>query len=529
MIRRGHVIPVLALAAAMIGGAPASAAPQETPDVEVVGDSVELNFQNAEISVVLTALAELSGHSLMHGALPDLRVTLRTGSPVGRAELSLYLENLASANGLILERDGDLIRVSAPPGEGRNGAPEHADDDEASIPRLYVYRLRHAQASQIAGTLGSVFGGSGAMAGGPALSRRGLTDELREQGTEVGAPTGGRERVEGNVTALAGALEGAVRIVPDAPTNSLLIHGSPADYAIVETAIEELDTRPFQVLIEVLIAEVRHDRTRAVGVGAEVVEQAGKTIVAGTLAGLSTGDFALRVLRDGDVSVDAVLSAIAQTSDVSVVSRPVVIAQNNEEARILVGTQQPFVQLSRSLPTDAAVRDQVVQYRDVGTQLTIRPTINPDGYVSLTVLQEVSTATSEIQFDAPVIGTREAATRLLVKDGRTAVLGGLVENGKEWSRTGIPILRDIPLLGGLFGSTRSMDTSTELILFLTPHVLRDDDALDAATDRARRAAPGIGRVVPDTISLFAPEPHAVDGAIDTGGRMPADPLPPSND
>jgi general secretion pathway protein D len=498
-----RIAAALLFAAVTLGGSsPATA--QEAPEVAISGDGVELNFQNAEISVVLTALAELSGLSLMHGNLPDVRVTLRTGAPVDRAELRGYLENLATANDLTLETDGSLVRVSALAQDDRR-AREHAEEGEASIPQLYVYRLRHAQAAQIAGTLGSIFGGPGGMAGGPALSRRGLSGDLREQRVGAGAPADAGGAAEGNVTALPGALEGSVRIVPDAPTNSLLVHASSADYAIVEAAIEELDSRPLQVLIEVLIAEVRRDRTRAVGVGAEVIELAGKTIVAGSLVGLSTGDVALRVLRDGDISVDAVLSAIAQTSDISVVSRPVVIAQNNEEARILVGTQQPFVQLSRSLPTDAAVRDQVVQYRDVGTQLTIRPTINPDGYVSLTVLQEVSTATSEIQFDAPVIGTREAATRLLVKDGHTAVLGGLVENGREWSRTGIPILKDIPLLGGFFGSTRSMDTSTELILFLTPHVLRNDEALDAASDRARSVTPGLERALPDTIPLFSPD------------------------
>jgi len=508
---RRLLLPVL-LAALWLGGEARPALAQDPPAVEVAGDSVELNFQNAEISVVLTALAELSGLSLMHGSLPDVRVTLRTGAPVARGELRRYLENLVSANGLTLTTNGSLVRVSAPTRDERRDR-ERADPSEASIPRLYVYHLRHAQAAQIAGTLGSIFGGSAGVAGSPGLSRRGLSDELREDGTGAGPPSGAGEASATNVTALPGALEGSVRIVPDAPTNSLLVHASAADYAIVEAAIEELDTRPLQVLIEVLIAEVRHDRTRALGVGAEVVDHAGKTVVAGSLVGLSTGDFALRVLRDGALTVDAILSAISQTSDVSVVSRPVVIAQNNEEARILVGTQQPFIQLSRSLPTDAAVRDQVVQYRDVGTQLTIRPTINPDGYVSLTVLQEVSTATSEVQFGAPVIGTREAATRLLVKDGHTAVLGGLVEEDNEWSRTGIPILKDIPLLGRLFGSTRSTDTSTELILFLTPHVLRDDAALEAATDRARNASPGLERVVPATIPLFGPvSPPADDSA-----------------
>lgn len=497
---------VLLVLPALCCASPLPAQEVTPPEVEISGDSVEINFQNAQIAVVLTALAELSGMSLMHSNLPDTRVTLRTGQPVDRSQLEGYLASLADANGLTLERDGNLVRVSAPPGDDRRRGQPPPEDAEGDVARLYVYRLHHAQATQIAGTLGSVFGGGGDGRGADGgLSRRGLSGELRDQ--RVGAePPGGSEPAGGDVSVLPGALEGGVRIVPDAPTNSLLIHASPADYAVVEAAVEELDTRPLQVLIEVLIAEVRHDRTNALGVGAEVSDNEGETTVEGSLVGLSTGDVALRVLREGGLSVDAILHAIARTSDVSIVSRPVVIAQNNEEARILVGTQQPFVQLSRSLPTDDAVRDQVVQYKDVGTQLTIRPTINQDGYVSLTVLQEVSTATSEVQFDAPVIGTREAATRLLVKDGRTAILGGLVEQGKEWSRSGIPVLKDIPLLGGLFGSTRSSDTSTELILFLTPHVLRDDEALDAATDRARAATPGVDRVLPDTIPLFGPDP-----------------------
>ena len=121
-----------------------------------------------------------------------------------------------------------------------------------------------------------------------------------------------------------------------------------------------------------------------------------------------------------------------------IVSRPVILAQNNQEARILVGSERPFVQVSRSLPTDAAVRDQVIQYRDVGTKLTITPTINADGYVNLQVLQEVSTATAETQFGAPVISTREASTHLFVKNGHTAVLGGLIDRQQEKTRVGHP-------------------------------------------------------------------------------------------
>jgi general secretion pathway protein D len=120
----------------------------------------------------------------------------------------------------------------------------------------------------------------------------------------------------------------------------------------------------------------------------------------------------------------------------------------------------------------------------VGTKLTVIPTINQDGYVSLFIRQEANSATAETQFDAPVIATREAETQVLVKDGQTVVLGGLRERQHEVTRTGIPILSSIPILGGLFGFQSRRTTETELFLFITPMVLRDDVSADSAATRA---------------------------------------------
>jgi general secretion pathway protein D len=128
----------------------------------------------------------------------------------------------------------------------------------------------------------------------------------------------------------------------------------------------------------------------------------------------------------------------------------------------------------------------VVQYRDVATSLTILPTINPDGYVNLQVLQEVSAATDVTQFGAPIISTREASTHLFVKDGQTAVLGGLVGRQTDKSRSGIPFLSRIPWLGALFGTVIEKTSTSELFLFLTPHVIASDDDLDAVRDRLKR-------------------------------------------
>ena len=172
-------------------------------------------------------------------------------------------------------------------------------------------------------------------------------------------------------------------------------------------------------------------------------------------------------------------------------SRPVLLASNNKEARILVGSQRPFVQVSRSLPTETPTRDQVVQYRDVGTRLTVRPTINQDGYVSLVIQQEVNQATNEVAFDAPVISTREAVTEVLVRDSQTIVLGGLRDQQRDVTQGGVPVLSSLPLIGGLFGSSRRQTTETELYLFLTPRIIRTDADADSVT--APRLPKGVER------------------------------------
>jgi general secretion pathway protein D len=266
------------------------------------------------------------------------------------------------------------------------------------------------------------------------------------------------------------------------------------DFDVLRQGVEQLDIRPLQVLIEVMIVEARHDRSFSFGSDLLLPPQSldkGNGTVDATSAGGGLGDLVIHLMNLGHAEIDATLRAAASKGDVQIVSRPVLLASNNTEARLLVGSQRPFVQVSRSLPTDTPTRDQVVQYRDVGTRLTIRPTINQDGYVSLVVQQEVNAATSEVQFDAPVISTREAVTQVLVKDGQTIVLGGLRDQQRERTQSGIPILSGIPIIGGLFGSADRRKTETELYLFLTPRILKTDADADSVT--APRLPKGVGR------------------------------------
>lgn len=433
--------------------------------------SVLVDFQDADLRVVLSALAEAGKVNLVFGDLPDRRVTLRLREPVPSAEVPALIRSLAAGSGLRVEQEGRLLRVVAP-----IVAVTPATD--AGEVRLHVYRLKHVRAATLAATLQSLFGAQRSVSAA-GLSTPPLSERLQSQRLAILA--GDTTAAAAPEAGMRAELRGPVQVVPDETSNSLLVRALPADWTIVQEAISAMDLRPLQVMIEVLIAEVRQARdldVRVSGAGAKAPDADNRTTGALGAEEPSTAAFLLRLARGGAISTDVALSALSTRGDVRVLSRPLLLAQNNLEARMLVGSQRPFVQVFRSLPTDNGVRDQVVQYRDVGTTLAILPTINPDGYVSLQVSQEVSSATAETQFGAPVISTREATTHLFVKDGQTAVLGGLVDRTQEKTRTGIPVLSALPWIGGAFGSTRTATANSELFLFLTPHIIANDEDLE---------------------------------------------------
>lgn len=378
--------------------------------------------------------------------------------------------------------------------------------------RTFVYRLKHASADELAGVLGELFG-TGTAGGVSQRSRvRSLQDRSlsRTLGNFRNRELEALEARRGNVFPIArgqasagdttgqavAGLAGRTTIVPDPATNSLVIRTAPPNYPVLEETITALDIRPPQVLLEVLIVEISLDRSTQYGIdwtaagslrGIKGDSVSGGTglVLPDTLLG-RTGDYFLRVVTFGRVDVRATLRAIAARANVRVLSAPHVLALNNEEARILVGSQVPFSQSTRS-GLDVVV-DRIIQYRDVGTQLTIIPTINTDGYVTFRILQEVSALTQQTlaaALGAPIITTREAETSAIVKDRHTIVLGGLIANERVVTESGIPLLKDIPLLGWLFKSRTSSNLRTELAVFLTPYVVYSDEDATELLERER--------------------------------------------
>jgi general secretion pathway protein D len=384
--------------------------------------------------------------------------------------------------------------------------------------RTFVYPLRHASAIELATTLGQVFGATVAT---PvprqrvqALEGRSLSGELtgfanrelesmrqRVPPPEGAPPTPAPAPPPASDSA-SGSTQGLVTgttIVPDQATNSLVIRTAPPNFSVLEETIEQLDIRPPQVLLEVLIAEVTLDRATQYGINWQLFTQRG--IAGDSTRGLTAGSgppqfsdsaiaglqgLGIRLISLATVDVRALLQAVSSRSHVRVLSAPRVLALNNEMARILVGSEVPFT--SATLSSLNAVVNQVVQFENVGTQLTVLPTVNNDGYVTFRILQEVSalsTQTVAAAENAPVITTREAETSAIVKTGHTVVIGGLIGENQEITQTSVPLLADIPLLGALFRSHSVSRERTELAIFLTPYVVFTDEQADSLLNDER--------------------------------------------
>lgn len=457
--------------------APLSA--QDTSGVRFTHDSISVRFIETDIRAVIQAIGQYLPKPVLVGPIQSMRVSLETPGPVDRSTLLSLLRGLVQAQNLEFVEDSSFYRVG-PKVQQEQRQAARATADSGPV-QLFVIRLRHARASDVAATVNQLFGGTGAFSGQSGLASGTLSDELRRN---VVPPAGVSAPQPGQATAHQSSLVGSVTIVPDELTNSLLIRASQADYEVIKDAVDQLDIRPLQVLIEVLIVEARQDRSFSFGADLFVPPQGigkGEATVDARTTGGGLGDVIIRLMHLGHAQIDATLRAAASRGDVKIVSRPVLLASNNQEARFLVGSQRPFVQVSRSLPTDTPSRDQVIQYRDVGTKLTVRPTINQDDYVSLLIQQEINQATNEVQFDAPIISTREAVTQVLVKNGQTIVIGGLRDRQTDVTQGGVPILSGIPIIGGLFGHADRTTNQTELYLFLTPRILKTDADADSIT------------------------------------------------
>lgn len=287
------------------------------------------------------------------------------------------------------------------------------------------------------------------------------------------------------------------RVVVDRATNTLIMQADADEYPQLLSIIKSIDRPSKQALIEVTVAELTLTDDFQLGVEwllNTIRPGSPDGVTVGTLGGLAlgTGGFSYnRVFSGGDRQI--ILNALATNNRSTILSSPRIMARNGEKANIQVGQQVPIItsqQTSLAGQTNNSGLGvlQSIQYRDTGVILDVTPNIYGGDELDLEIAQEVSAAQSTTTGvnNSPTIATRKVSTRLSLRNGNTILLGGLISGDNSGGMTGLPGLKDIPVLGYLFGKETQRKTKTELIVLITPYVINDDFDARAVTDAFRQ-------------------------------------------
>jgi general secretion pathway protein D len=286
----------------------------------------------------------------------------------------------------------------------------------------------------------------------------------------------------------SGAVPGGGTVIVDAVSNRILFTGTAQQFAQLRTLLDQLDVPPPQVMIEVTVAEVT--LTDASRLGLEWFfshSQSNGVYSGGTLGGLGIGTDGLNIKFAG-TSLTAAFNAFASNNKVNILSRPRLVARSGTDAQIQVGTDIPIItsQAAASIQTGGTTSVlQTVQYRQTGIILKIKPVVYGDSRIDLEISQEVSsqTASANAAIASPSILNRSISTKISLAEGSTSVLGGLISDSYAKSNTGIPLVKDLPIVGSAFRTDSVSADKTELVILVTPFIIRDADEMSDLASR----------------------------------------------
>ena len=396
--------------------------------------------------------------------------------------------------------------------------------DDQMTPRLFEYHVQNSRASDLAAVLTRLFSSGqvsvvrpqiapGAQAAelmsqqatAPAISGTGSVSNaapLSSPGLATVTPGGvtGRSAVTPSQIPQraqnllgpgseegSGSTENAlklppVRVVADEKNNNLVIYARPRDYKMILDVVRRLDIVPMQVLLEATIAEVTLNDSLSYGLQFFLKHHGSSFELNSALTGGGVaGDIApvfpgFNYVLSGE-NTRVILNALSALTHVRVISSPQLLVLDHQTAALEVGDQVPITtQTAQSVINPDSPIVNSIQYVSTGVVLRITPQINSSGLVNLDIDQDVSdvskTTTSTI--NSPTITQRHIVSSVVVKDGETVALGGLILNNERNEKSGIPVLSDIPILGNLFGSTTKSTTRTELLVLLSPKIVRGE-------------------------------------------------------
>jgi general secretion pathway protein D len=452
-----------------------------------------------------------------------------------------------AGHGLRLSADGrtNAIVLSGPPEEIRRARAVALRLDQSLPPgttRVNVYHLKYADADNLLRVLSQLLGlppappppprphGSSLMRSAAQREALGIGYDGTTLGQAPAPPPPPAAEAEPVRAAAAGIpLAAPVRITADRETNTLVVSATSEDWATLRDVIAELDVRRRQVFVEAIILEATIEKTRALG-----VEFQGATSIGGTngLAQANLGTLTsvaanptsipglllaaasnakVKLSNGQEVPAQTILLNALQTdSDLNVLSAPNVITTDNEEAEIVVGRNVPFVASRATSATNLANLFTTVERHDVGITLRMTPQITADDFVRLALFEEVSdidqtTNVGDPTLVGPTTTIRSAATEVAARDGQTVVIGGLLSDTIRTDETSVPYLGHIPVLGHLFRRNQDMRTKTNLLVFLTPHIIASDAQMAAnALHERERMQHALPRPLRDRPPLTGP-------------------------
>lgn len=379
-----------------------------------------------------------------------------------------------------------------------------------------VYRVQNVDAEELAGTLNEIFTGA-ARKERPAKVAPGQTaaevSNKQASGKQPKKSSTGTGSTQTGDTEVANV--GEVKIIADVANNSVVTVATPQEYEVILPIIKQLDILPLQVLIDASVVSVR--LTDNLQYGIEWFLKQGDTGISsnsGQSGGVSLTNLAVAgaeafgsgglsvVLNSSDIK--AVLHAEATKGNVNVISSPSLMVLNNQQAKINVGQQVPISTGSSSVPLAGGVaggsfaQSNTIQYKDTGVTLEVTPRVNANGMVIMEIKQIVSSVVSlpaqgstATQQQTPTIDKKEIESSVAVRDGESIVLGGLIDEQDTENKSGIPFLHELPLIGPLFGSTSHDKTKNELVVLITPRVVKSKQDSRLISDEFKRKLTGI--------------------------------------
>lgn len=401
------------------------------------------------------------------------------------------------------------------------------DEEQKTTDRqVYVYHLQNGDARSIAGILNQLMGQSTASnSTSPANSSsdegagdNNLSQPMQATSSQGPISTGGVDaansglgnatqallqnanNLDGSVSATMSSNDGnsstdseggqgAPRIIADESDNDLLIYATSDQYQSIQSAISQLDVQPKQVMLEAVVAEV--DLTNELRYGIQYSVKSGNFESVNTLGKTASllEDYPgfSAMLAPGE-NIQVLLNALDSITHVTVMSAPKLMVLNNQPAELNVGDDVPILsQTAQSTDSATAPLVSTIQYQNTGVILHVTPRINDGGLVDLDISQEVSSVstTTSSSLNSPTISERKLSTIVAVPDGRTVALGGMIQTNDSHDNSGVPLLDKIPGLGILFSNKDNSSTRTELLVFITPHVVQSTDAMLDITNELR--------------------------------------------